>query len=111
MRRLVFVLGIFSIATMFDACRSVPATRAPASAEPSAAFPADVVQASNAVTSDDLRAHIAKISSDEFEGRGTATRGDRAARAYLAGELAALGVLPGRGSAWEQEVELVGVKS
>jgi hypothetical protein len=75
-------------------------------------LPQAVQRAAAAITPDFLRTQIAKISSDEFEGRGPATRGDRAARAYLVDQLAALGLEPGRGrDGWEQEVELVGVKA
>src|SRR5437879_666058 len=80
------------------------------SIDPASSLPPAVVHAATAITPDYLRAQIAKVSSDEFEGRGPATRGDRAARAYLIGQLAALGLEPGRGQGgWEQEVELVGV--
>ena len=84
-----------------------PAPAAPPAADPYAAIDA----ASKAITADVLRAHVTKISSDEFEGRGPTTRGDQAARAYLADQLKALGYEPGDGTAWEQPVELVGMKS
>jgi Zn-dependent M28 family amino/carboxypeptidase len=84
----------------------------PTSGDPPSLVPPAVLGAAAAITPQFLRAQIAKISSDEFEGRGPASKGDRAARAYLASQLAALGFEPGLGAnGWEQEVELVGVKS
>ena len=56
-----------------------------------------------------LRADTRFLSSDLLEGRGPGTRGDRLAREYVAARFEALGLVPGIGSAWEQEVELVGV--
>jgi hypothetical protein len=89
-----------------------PRATCPPTGESASSLPPAVLAAASAITAHFLRSQIAKISSDEFEGRGTATRGDRAARAYLANQLAALGLEPGRGQhGWEQEVELVGVTS
>jgi Zn-dependent M28 family amino/carboxypeptidase len=89
---------------------SAPAVAAPpAAADPFAASDA----AGKAITGDGLRDQIAKISSDEFEGRGPTTRGDVATRAYLVEQLKALGYEPGGGSAdaWQQPFDLVGVKA
>jgi len=84
----------------------------PASARPPAADPyAAIDAAGKAITAGVLRDHVAKISSDEFEGRGPTTRGDQATRAYLSDQLKALGYEPGDGTAWEQPFELVGVKA
>jgi hypothetical protein len=92
-----------------------PEPAAPPAGSPAAAPAADpyaaIDAAGKAVTADFLRDQITKISSDEFEGRGPMTRGDQAARAYLADQLKTLGYEPGDGTSWEQPVELVGVKS
>jgi peptidase M28-like protein len=115
------------VLTLAAAC-SHPAPRAPepAGAEPAAAGPsapagqsapagadpyAAIDAAGKAITADVLREQITKISSDEFEGRGPMTRGDQAARAYLASQLQAMGYEPGDGKSWEQPVELVGMKA
>jgi Zn-dependent M28 family amino/carboxypeptidase len=96
---------------ILGACHASPAICPTATDTDSPLTPA-VVHAAEAIAPEYLRAQIGKISSDEFEGRGPATKGDRAARAYLASQLAALGLEPGRGrDGWEQEVELVGVTS
>jgi hypothetical protein len=106
------VLGIcFAIAPILGACRTSVAPCPPGARDSTSPMPNAVVQAAaSSITPDFLRAQITKISSDEFEGRGPATRGDRAARAYLTGQLRSLGLEPGRGrDGWEQEVEMVGV--
>ena len=79
-----------------------PPSRA-ASAEPTA-------DAASVIDAARLREHVARLSADEFQGRGPGTAGDRLARTYLEEQLAALGALPGvGGSGWEQPLELVGV--
>ncbi|HWU88753.1 MAG TPA: M28 family peptidase [Kofleriaceae bacterium] len=66
--------------------------------------------AAAAVTADVLRAHVAKLASDELEGRGPTTPGDRAARAYLVEQLRAMGYEPGApGGVWEQPFDVVGM--
>src|SRR5512140_539659 len=84
---------------------------APAKSPPVDPFAA-IDAAGKVITADLLRDQITKISSDEFEGRGPTTRGDQATRAYLSGQLKALGYEPGGGGdAWEQPFELVGTKA
>jgi Zn-dependent M28 family amino/carboxypeptidase len=90
---------------------AAPDPGAPAPAKPSPDPWAAIDAAGKAITADLLRDQIAKISSDEFEGRGPTTRGDQTARTYLAEQLKALGYEPGDGTHWEQPVELVGIKS
>ena len=68
------------------------------------------VRASYSIDADYLREQIARISSDAFEGRGPATRGDAAARNYLVEQLRALNVSPGLGAGpWEQAVDLLSI--
>lgn len=67
-------------------------------------------RAAQEITSDFLRAQVAALSSDELEGRGPTTRGDVAARAYLAEQLQAMGYEPGGADgSWQQPFDLVGV--
>jgi len=51
-----------------------------------------------------IAAHMRFLSSDLLEGRGTATRGYRIAAEYVATQLEALGVEPGAGASWFQDV-------
>jgi Zn-dependent M28 family amino/carboxypeptidase len=85
---------------------SPPASAPAPPADPAAGLDA----AAGAITAGVLRDAIAKLSSDELEGRGPTTRGDQAARAYLAAQLQAMGYQPGGpGGSWEQPFELVGI--
>src|SRR6188474_3169656 len=64
------------------------------------------------ITPATLRAPIRILASDEFEGRGPATRGDALARLYLSTELETLGLKPGgEKGGWEQPFDIVGVKA
>lgn len=58
-----------------------------------------------------MRERVATLASDQFEGRGPATAGDKATRAYLIEQLKGLGFAPGDGEQWEQPFDLVGVRS
>jgi len=69
-------------------------------------------QASRQITDEYLREIIAKISDDKYEGRGPASRGDVAARKYLAEQLAELGLEPGAADgSWEQVFDLMSVNT
>jgi len=82
-------------------------------AGPSEAIPPAVADSAKAhLTRDTLRAPIRILASDEFEGRGPATRGDSLARLYLSTELETLGLKPGgEAGGWEQAFDIVGVKA
>jgi Zn-dependent M28 family amino/carboxypeptidase len=73
-------------------------------------FTSDGDKAAREITADFLRGQIATISSDEFEGRGPATEGDRRTRAYLIEQLKSLGYQPGGGAGqWEQPFDVIGI--
>ncbi|HEX4808713.1 MAG TPA: M28 family peptidase [Bryobacteraceae bacterium] len=58
---------------------------------------------------DKLRAHVKYLASDELEGRGVGTRGEKLATEYLAAQLALNGVKPGgENGTYFQRVPLVG---
>ncbi|MFZ6871743.1 M28 family peptidase [Undibacterium sp. Di27W] len=58
-----------------------------------------------------LRAHLALLSSDLFEGRGTGQRGGDLSVAYLETQAAVLGLLPANGKSYKQAVSINGIKS
>ncbi|MCK5940525.1 MAG: M28 family peptidase [Planctomycetes bacterium] len=69
-------------------------------------------QAEELITEDVLREHVTYLSSDELEGRGVGTDGDRKARTYIAEQLAEVGCKPGGADGgWEQPVPILGIKS
>ena len=59
-----------------------------------------------------MRKIVKEISQDKYEGRGPGSRGDVAARQYLAAEFEAMGLEPGAAEgSWEQAFDLVGVNT
>ena len=57
-----------------------------------------------------LRAHLALLSSDLFEGRGTGQRGGDLTVAYLESQCAVLGLRPAQGTSYRQVVQIAGLK-
>ena len=90
--------------------RSVGPVPAAAQGETAAVAGAAAEAAAAQITAEQLRAQIAKLSDDEFQGRGTSTPGDDKARKYLAQQLQSMGYEPGGPDAsWEQPMDLIGV--
>jgi Zn-dependent M28 family amino/carboxypeptidase len=58
-------------------------------------------------TQDDLKNQIAVLASDSFAGRGPSSVGEERTLAYLQAQFAALGLEPGTGASWYQDVPLV----
>jgi Zn-dependent M28 family amino/carboxypeptidase len=67
------------------------------------ADPADAIEASA------FAAHVQMLSSDAFEGRAPASRGEARTVRYLTERFAAAGLRPGNGRSWTQDVPLVGI--
>jgi len=59
------------------------------------------------ISATEYQRHIATLSSDEFEGRKPGTAGERKTVQYLIDEFKKLGLKPGNGSSWVQEVPIV----
>ncbi len=82
--------------------------------EPAAEAPAAnaAEYAANQISGEFIRKIVKEIADDRYEGRGPGSRGDVAARQYLARELEALGLEPGAADgSWEQEFVLLSVDS
>ena len=58
-----------------------------------------------------LRAHLAFLSDDLLEGRGTGQRGGDITMRYLETQLAAMGLQPANGASFRQTVKIAGVKT
>jgi len=70
------------------------------------------VHKSRGIREVDLRAHIAELSSDRFEGRAPATNGEKLTIAYLSQQFQALGLVPGNpDGTWLQAVPMVSIRS
>ena len=75
------------------------------------AFPAHAAKNAATVQEAPLRAHLAFLSSDVLEGRGTGQRGADLTVAYLETQALALGLKPGNGDSYRQPVQIAGVKT
>ncbi len=61
------------------------------------------------ITADDLTAEVLTLSSDEFEGRAPASPGEEKTVEYLKAEFERMGLEPGNGDSYYQEVPLVSI--
>jgi Zn-dependent M28 family amino/carboxypeptidase len=75
------------------------------------AFPAHADAGKAVVQEAPLRAHLAFLSSDLLEGRGTGQRGADLTVSYLETQALALGLKPGNGDSYRQSVQIAGVKT
>src|SRR5690606_30242724 len=70
------------------------------------------LRAADAIDADGLRAVVAEIASDRYEGRAPGTAGDAMTQAYLAAALERLGFEPaGPDGTWLQPFDLVGISA
>jgi Zn-dependent M28 family amino/carboxypeptidase len=61
------------------------------------------------ITADEIREHVVVLGSDEFEGRFPGTPGEQRTIEYLRTEAERIGLQPGAGDGWFQEVQLVSI--
>jgi Zn-dependent M28 family amino/carboxypeptidase len=87
-----------------------PATEAAPAAESAVKLP-DAPATDAAIRAEDLSAQIQIIASDEFAGRQPGGPGERKTVAYLAREFARLGLKPGNGDSYTQQVPMVEIVS
>ena len=100
--------ALLSLVLLAAACAPAPEPEPPA--PPDAATLAAGVEQS--ITGELLRGHVAALSDDAMAGRGPASEGDTAARAYLVEQMTAMGLEPGfADGSWEQPMEIVGITS
>lgn len=96
---------------MLCACDG-PKAPSPETTSSEGVFTAEAVAASQVITAEDIRATVAEIASDAYEGRGPGSAGDARARAYLAKQLAAMGYKPAAADGgWEQPFALIGINA
>ena len=75
------------------------------------AFPVHAASNAPVVQEAPLRAHLAFLSSDLLEGRGTGQRGADLTVSYLETQALLAGLKPVRGNSFRQSVQIAGVKS
>src|SRR5436309_2907327 len=108
-------LWIPALACLLAACSQSPSptpTTAPTTA-PNAAAQRESVKASRdghfspAITAEDFAGYVQRLASDEFEGRKPGTIGERAATTYLIEQFQAMGLKPGNGASFLQDVPAI----
>ena len=68
-----------------------------------------VDQVAHLIREEDLRAAVAELAGDAYEGRGPGSEGDARAREWIAARLAEANIAPGADEGYEQFFDLVGV--
>jgi len=106
---ILILLGVISSScSRSEDAASPPAADAADTAAATGNASAEAAAAS--ITADEMRNTIRELADDKYEGRGPGSRGDVAARKYLAAELERIGMQPGASDgSWEQAFDLVGV--
>ena len=105
----LLILGFFVFSRALGAATSVAAAAeqcGPVAPEAAMAY-AD--RGSSLIRGEDLRAVVAELASDAYEGRGPGSAGDRKARQWTAARLAETGIAPGGTQGYQQPFALVGV--
>ena len=69
----------------------------------------NIQSAPDSINTGDLSKHIRTLASDEYEGRGPSSRGEEKTINYIKGEFEKLGLKPGDGESYFQEVPLVSI--
>jgi len=87
---------------MFAACAAPQGPAETASEAP-------LEEALETIQGEDLLAAVRTLSSDEFEGRGPSSPGEEKTISYLQDEFIRMGLKPGNGESFVQEVPLVGL--
>ncbi len=104
---------LFSLALAACSQSEPPADEPAAVASDSAGSENTAAEAAAAqITGEYMRKIVKEISHDKYEGRGPGSRGNVAARQYLAAEFEAMGLEPGAADGgWEQPFDLVGINT
>ncbi len=68
-------------------------------------------QALESIQAEELSRHVQILSSDEFEGRAPSSPGEEKTVNYLKEEFEKIGLKPGNGESFFQEVEMVGIEA
>ena len=105
-----FLLTTLLVISLIGCDANAPAPVSDESNSEGLSLPAGFDEAEQAIQATGLLTDVSKIASDEFEGRGAGSEGDRRARTFLAGRLAEMGYEPFfDNQSFEQAVEIVGL--
>ena len=92
------------------ACTETPPPEPPAGDPATQAATESTPDALSAIEEASYRKHVATLSSDEFGGRAPGTPGEELTVNYLVSAFKALGLSPGNGDSYTQDVPLVSVE-
>ncbi|ALQ08085.1 M28 family metallopeptidase [Pseudoalteromonas fuliginea] len=73
--------------------------------------PTDVTNGYNSIQANELAKHVKVLASDEFGGRAPSSPGEKLTLDYLTAQFKALGLEPGNGDSYLQEVPLVSLEA
>jgi hypothetical protein len=110
---IIYLAVLFSV-TLAGCGQSEPPAKEPAAVASDSAGAGNTAAeaAAGQISGEFMRKIVKEISHDKYEGRGPGSRGDVAARQYLAAEFEAMGLEPGAADgSWEQPFALVGVNT
>ncbi|MDY0022895.1 M28 family metallopeptidase [Arenimonas caeni] len=97
---------LFAAAALaLSACSPAPETSATADAAQAA--PSADHGFGPEISAEDFAAHVKVLSSDEFGGRAPGTAGEQMTADYLVAQFQRLGLKPGNGDSWFQDVAMV----
>jgi len=105
------ILFTILLLALLSACgKQTPPPAVAETAEQASGLPAGFEAAEQGIQPDKLLTDVKIIASDDFEGRGAGTEGDRMARAFLEGRLAEMGFDPlFENGSYQQPVEIIGL--
>ncbi len=109
-RILPSLVTVVSLALAIACTQVAPVnTNVNTSSSTSAAIPAELKPAFDAITANDIMQHTKVLSADEYEGRGPGTKGEELTVKYLTEQYQKLGLKPGNpDGTYVQKVPLVG---
>jgi len=102
------LIGLAAGALALSACRQSEAPAPTAAADaPGVALPASNHEFKPAIDADDFAELAKTLSSDGFEGRGPGSRGEDLTVEYLRAQMQRIGLQPGNGDSFFQDVPMV----
>ncbi|KAB8188225.1 M28 family peptidase [Lysobacter maris] len=97
--------SLVAAALVLSACSQPAPEAATDTAAPADGAPAHAFSAS--INADDFAARVETLASDEFEGRAPGSAGETRTLDYLKTQFEAMGLKPGNGDSWFQDVPMV----
>lgn len=101
------------LALLLAACsqeQTPPPPPPAADAAPADAAAPAPLQSTAAITVEDLGGQIQRIADDRFEGRAPGSKGEKLTVEYLISEFQRMGLKPGNGESWTQDVPMVEIR-